>query len=61
MKESYRKGFANHPRPEPCEGSREAAFEALYRDMQAGKLSSENRNVGADGVTATGKQQSGVP
>jgi hypothetical protein len=28
MRESYRKGVANHPGPEPCEGSREAALEA---------------------------------
>jgi hypothetical protein len=26
MKESYRKGIANHPDPESCEGSREAAL-----------------------------------
>jgi|SRR5579863_3628004 len=31
MEESYRKGVANHPGPEPCEGSREAALEALDR------------------------------
>src|SRR6266446_10384887 len=31
MKESYRKGIANHPGPEPCEGGREAALEALDR------------------------------
>ena len=31
MKESYRKGLANHPGPESCEGSakRKAALEAL--------------------------------
>src|SRR5208337_4918044 len=33
MKESYRKGVANHPDPEPCEGSREAALEALDRGI----------------------------
>jgi hypothetical protein len=33
MRESYRKGVANHPGPEPCEGSREAAFEALDRGI----------------------------
>ena len=33
MKESYRKGVANHPGPEPCEGSREAALEALDRGI----------------------------
>jgi hypothetical protein len=29
MKESYRKGVANHPEPESCVASREAAIEAL--------------------------------
>ena len=29
MKESYRKGLANHPDPESCVASREAAIEAL--------------------------------
>jgi len=29
MKESYRKGVANHPDPESCMASREAAIEAL--------------------------------
>jgi hypothetical protein len=33
MKESYREGIANHPGPEPCEGSREAALEALDRGI----------------------------
>jgi hypothetical protein len=33
MKESHRKGVANHPDPEPCEGSREAALEALDRGI----------------------------
>ena len=33
MKESYRKGIANHPGPEPCEGGREAALEALDRGI----------------------------
>jgi hypothetical protein len=33
MKESYREGVANHPGPEPCEGSREAALEALDRGI----------------------------
>ena len=33
MRESYRKGVANHPGPEPCEGSREAALEALDRGI----------------------------
>ena len=29
MKESYREGLANHPDPESCVASREAAIEAL--------------------------------
>jgi hypothetical protein len=33
MGESYRKGIANHPGPEPCEGDREAALEALDRGI----------------------------
>ena len=33
MKESYRKGLANHPGPEPCEGDRKAALEALDRGI----------------------------
>jgi hypothetical protein len=33
MQESYREGIANHPGPEPCEGSREAALEALHRGI----------------------------
>ncbi len=33
MKESYRKGVANHPGREPCEGVREAALEALDRGI----------------------------
>src|SRR5580700_2331705 len=33
MKESYREGVANHPGPEPCEGSCEAALEGLNRGI----------------------------
>jgi hypothetical protein len=33
MKESYREGPANHSGPEPCEGSRKAALEALDRGI----------------------------
>ena len=35
MKESYREGVALHPGPEPCEGSRKAALEALDIDASA--------------------------
>ena len=43
MKESYRKGIANHPGPEPCEGGREAALEAL--DIHDKDLSRENTHL----------------
>lgn len=33
MKESYRKGVANHPGLKPCEGGRKTALEALDRGM----------------------------
>jgi hypothetical protein len=58
MRESYREGRASHPGPEPCEGSREAALEALDRGI--GRLGIELRNLavrGADGVRQFGRQQ----
>ena len=33
MKESYREGVATHPGPEPCEGGRKDALEALERGI----------------------------
>ena len=33
MKESYREGVTNHPGPEPCEGGRKTAVEALDRGI----------------------------
>ena len=33
MKESYREGVASHPGPEPCEGDRKGALEALDRGI----------------------------
>ena len=33
MEESHREGVANHSGPEPCEGSRKAALEALDRGI----------------------------
>src|SRR6516162_2017861 len=42
MKESYRKDLANHPGPEPCEGGRKTALEALDRGIC--RLASELRN-----------------
>ena len=56
MKESYRKGVANHPGPEPCEGSREAALEALDRGIyRLGNGAPKKGMRGADGVTPTGR------
>ena len=60
MKESYREGVANHPGPEPCEGSRKAALEALDRGIC--RLGIELRNQlmpGADAVRAVGRQHEG--
>ena len=58
MKESYREGVANRPGPEPCEGSREAALEALDRGICRLGMELRNRVVqGADGVRQTGRQQ----
>ena len=51
MKESYREGIANHSGPEPCEGGRKAALEALDRGIC--RLGIELRNRAfreADGV-----------
>ncbi len=52
MKESYRKGAANHPDPESCNGRREAAVEALT-GAQAGRVLSCEINFvrGADVVS----------
>src|SRR5215470_15686093 len=33
MEESYREGVTNHPGPEPCEGGRKTALEALDRGI----------------------------
>jgi hypothetical protein len=58
MKESYREGIANHSGPEPCEGGRKVALEALDRGI--GRLGMELRNPalrGADGVRRSGRQQ----
>ena len=57
MKESYREGVANHPGPEPCEGSREAALEALDSGICRLGIELGNRAVqGADGVKQYGRQ-----
>src|ERR1039457_1411249 len=58
MKESYREGIANHPGPEPCEGSRKAALEALDRGICRLGIELRNRVFrGADGVRQHGRQQ----
>ena len=58
MKESYREGVANHPGPEPCEGSRKAALEALDRGICRLGIELRNQMVqGADGVGLQGRQQ----
>jgi hypothetical protein len=41
MKESYRKGEADHPVPESCAGSREVTGEALTGESAGQPLSSE--------------------
>lgn len=61
MKESYREGVANHPGPEPCEGSRKAALEALDRGICRLGIELRNRVVqGADGVRQHGRLQRGA-
>ena len=58
MKESYREGVANHPGPEPCEGSRKAVLEALDRGICRLGIELRNHAVrGADGVRASGRQR----
>src|ERR1700757_1091663 len=55
MKESYREGVANHSGPEPCEGGREAALEALDRGLY--RLGIELRNKGSRMLMASGLQK----
>lgn len=58
MKESYREGVANHPGPEPCEGSREAALEALDRGIcRLGMELRKSQIREADGVRQSGRPQ----
>jgi len=61
MKESYRKGVANHPDPKSCVGHREVAGEALT-GAQAGRvLSCEIPDVrGADVVPVDGRPHRGI-
>ena len=59
MKESYRKGIANHPDPESCVGGRKAAIEALTGAHAGRVLSCEiNLDRGADAVSAKRKATS---
>jgi hypothetical protein len=58
MKESYREGVASRPGPEPCEGGRKAALEALDRGICRLGIELRNRVFrGADGVRQQGRQQ----
>jgi hypothetical protein len=58
MKESYREGVAHHPGPEPCEGSRKAALEALGRGIcRLGIDLRKSRSREADGVRQSGRPQ----
>jgi len=53
MKESYREGVTNHPGPEPCEGGRKTALEALDRGICRLGIELRNRtNRDAHGVIA---------
>jgi hypothetical protein len=57
MKESYREGVADHPGPEPCEGDRKVALEALDRGICRQGIELRNPlNSGADVVRAGGRQ-----
>jgi hypothetical protein len=58
MKESHREGVANHPGPEPCEGGRKAALEALDRGICRLGIELRKRPYqGADGVRLSGRLQ----
>ena len=46
MKESCKKGVANHPDPESCVAGRKAAIEALTRHMRAERLAQALRKLG---------------
>src|SRR5208283_4137504 len=60
MKESYREGVASHPGPQPCEGGREAALEALERGIRRQDIELRNPLIpGADAVRAVGRQHEG--
>ncbi len=57
MKESYRKGVANHPDPESCGVDRKGGAEALTGARAGEVLSREiNQTLGADAVVGRGRQ-----
>jgi hypothetical protein len=57
MKESYRKGLANHPGPESCVADRKAEHEALTGEQAGWVLSREiDLFQGADVVRQGGRQ-----
>src|SRR5215813_6508750 len=57
MKESYRKGLANHPDPESCVANRKVAIEALTGGTcRQGIELRNNRDQSADAVTHDGRQ-----
>ena len=55
MKESHREGVANHPGPEPCEGGREVALEALDRGIC--RLGIELRNLAFQEAHGVGRPE----
>ena len=55
MKESYRKGVANHPDPESCVASRKAAIEALTGARAGRVLSCEIIVFGCRRVSLPGR------
>ena len=52
MKESYREGVASHPGPQPCEGGREAALEALERGIRRQGIELRNQLIPAESEAA---------
>ena len=60
MKELYREGVASHPGPQPYEGDRKAALEALERGIRRQDIELRNLLVpGVDAVRAVGRQHEG--
>ena len=60
MKESYREGVASRPGPQPCEGGREAALEALERGIRRQGMELRNQLIpGANAVRVGGRQHEG--